>query len=54
VPLSETEQIHRVLTAKGIRCDLLVHEDEGHAIGKLANRIETFERMVAFLEEVLR
>jgi dipeptidyl aminopeptidase/acylaminoacyl peptidase len=54
VPLSETEQIHRVLTSKGIRCDLLVHEDEGHAIGKLGNRVETFERAVAFLDDVLR
>ena len=54
VPLSETEQIHRVLAEKGIRCELLVHADEGHAIGKLDNRIETFERMVAFLHEVLR
>jgi dipeptidyl aminopeptidase/acylaminoacyl peptidase len=53
VPLSETQQIHRVLTDKGIRCELLVHEDEGHAISKLENRIETFERAVAFLDEVL-
>ncbi|HEY6605827.1 MAG TPA: prolyl oligopeptidase family serine peptidase, partial [Gaiellaceae bacterium] len=53
VPLVETEQIHRVLTEKGIRCDLLVHEDEGHLIGKLDNRIETFERAVRFLQEVL-
>ncbi len=53
VPLSETQQIHRVLAEKGIRCELLVHEDEGHMIGKLENRIETFERAVAFLEEVL-
>ena len=53
VPLSETQQIHRVLTEKGIRCELLVHEDEGHMIGKLENRIETFERAVAFLEQVL-
>jgi dipeptidyl aminopeptidase/acylaminoacyl peptidase len=30
-----------------------VHEDEGHAIGKLENRIETFERAAAFLDEVL-
>jgi dipeptidyl aminopeptidase/acylaminoacyl peptidase len=54
VPLSETEQIHRVLTSKGIRCELLVHEDEGHAIGKLENRVETFERATAFLDDVLR
>jgi dipeptidyl aminopeptidase/acylaminoacyl peptidase len=53
VPLTETQQIHRVLTEKGIRCELLVHEDEGHAISKLENRIETFERAVAFLDEVL-
>ena len=53
VPLSETQQIHRVLTEKGIRCELLVHADEGHTISKLENRIETFERAVAFLDEVL-
>jgi dipeptidyl aminopeptidase/acylaminoacyl peptidase len=53
VPLVETEQIHRVLREKGIRCDLLVHEDEGHLIGKLDNRIETFERATRFLQEVL-
>jgi len=53
VPLEETEQIHRVLTEKGIRCELLVHEDEGHAIGKLEYRVETFERAAAFLDEVL-
>jgi dipeptidyl aminopeptidase/acylaminoacyl peptidase len=53
VPLSETEQIHEVLTRKGIRCDLLVHADEGHLIGKLPNRVATFERAVAFLDEVL-
>jgi dipeptidyl aminopeptidase/acylaminoacyl peptidase len=53
VPLSETQQIHRVLTEKGIRCELLVHENEGHAISKLENRIETFERAVAFLDDVL-
>jgi dipeptidyl aminopeptidase/acylaminoacyl peptidase len=54
VPLSETEQMYRVLTSKGIRCELLVHEDEGHAIGKLDNRVETFERATAFLDDVLR
>ena len=53
VPLEETEQIHAVLTRKGVRCELLVHEDEGHAIGKLENRVETFERAAAFLDEVL-
>jgi dipeptidyl aminopeptidase/acylaminoacyl peptidase len=54
VPLGETEQIHRVLSEKGIRCELLVHPDEGHGIAKRENRIEFFERAAAFLEDELR
>ena len=53
VPVGESEQIHRVLTDKGIRSELLIFEDEGHRVEKLANRIELFTRAVAFLGEVL-
>jgi dipeptidyl aminopeptidase/acylaminoacyl peptidase len=53
VPVSESEQIHAVLTEKGIPCELLVFEDEGHTVEKIANRVETFTRAVAFLERVL-
>jgi len=53
VPVGESEYIHRVLTEKGIRCELVIYEDEGHAIEKLENRIDAFERAVAFLDEVL-
>jgi dipeptidyl aminopeptidase/acylaminoacyl peptidase len=53
VPVSESRHIHGVLTEKGIRCELLVFEDEGHAIEKLGNRIEAFTRAVTFLDEVL-
>jgi dipeptidyl aminopeptidase/acylaminoacyl peptidase len=53
VPVGESEHIHRVLTEKGIRSELLIHEDEGHIVEKLPNRIETFTRAVAFLDEVL-
>ena len=53
VPLSESEQIARVLNEKGIRCELVIYPDEGHSIAKLSNRIDSFTRMVAFLEEVL-
>src|SRR5204862_1624996 len=52
VPLLETEQIHRVLTEKGIRCELLVHADEGHAIGKLENRVAAVEGAAALLDEL--
>jgi dipeptidyl aminopeptidase/acylaminoacyl peptidase len=53
VPVNESETIHRQLTEQGVRCELLIHEDEGHAIGKLANRIDYFTRVVDFLDEVL-
>ena len=53
VPVGESEQIHRVLTEKGIRSELLIFEDEGHGVEKLSNRIELFTRAVAFLDEVL-
>ncbi|HEX5246921.1 MAG TPA: S9 family peptidase [Gaiellaceae bacterium] len=53
VPLSESEEIARVLREKGIRCELVVYSDEGHSIAKLSNRIDSFTRAVAFLDEVL-
>ncbi|HUJ93038.1 MAG TPA: S9 family peptidase [Gaiellaceae bacterium] len=53
VPIGESEHIHRVLTEKGIRCELLIFEDEGHLVEKLPNRIEMFSRAAAFLDEVL-
>ncbi|HUJ55153.1 MAG TPA: S9 family peptidase [Gaiellaceae bacterium] len=53
VPVGESEHIHRVLTENGVRCELVIYEDEGHTIEKLENRIDAFERAVAFLDEVL-
>lgn len=53
VPVSESEHIAAVLRSKGIECELLIFEDEGHTVEKLPNRIETFERAVAFLDRVV-
>src|SRR5581483_7127685 len=53
VPVGESEYIHRMLTEKGIRCELVIYEDEGHAIEKLPNQVDAYERAVAFLDEVL-
>ncbi len=53
VPLSEAEQIHDALTSRGVRAELLVYDDEGHGLAKLANRIDAYPRVVAFLAEVL-
>ncbi|MEX1176856.1 MAG: S9 family peptidase [Nitriliruptor sp.] len=53
VPLSEAEQIHEVLSGRGVRCDLLVYEDEGHGLAKLANRIDAYPKVADFLHDVL-
>jgi dipeptidyl aminopeptidase/acylaminoacyl peptidase len=53
VPLGEAEQIHAVLTARGVRSELLVYPDEGHGLSKLVNRIDAYPQVAAFLHEVL-
>jgi dipeptidyl aminopeptidase/acylaminoacyl peptidase len=53
VPLSEAEQIHKILSEKGVRCDLLVYEDEGHGLAKLKNRLDAYPKAADFLEDVL-
>lgn len=54
VPLSEAEQIHQVLEARGIRNELLVYHDEGHGLAKLTNRIDAYPKIADFLAEVLQ
>jgi len=53
VPVGESEYIHGMLTEKGIQCELVIYEDEGHMLEKLTNRIDAYGRAVAFLDEVL-
>ena len=53
VPVGEAEQIHRVARAKGLRSDLLVYDDEGHGLARLANRLHAYPRVAAFLDDVL-
>jgi dipeptidyl aminopeptidase/acylaminoacyl peptidase len=53
VPVSESEAIHGELVRRGVRCELVIYEDEGHAVEKLANRVDVFERATTFLDEVL-
>ena len=53
VPVSEAEQIHAELTSRGVRSELLVYDDEGHGLQKLANRLDAYPRVVAFIDEIL-
>ncbi len=54
VPVSEAEQLVATLGRRGVRCELVVYEDEGHGLQRLANRLDAYPRAVAFLDEVLR
>ena len=53
VPLSEAQQIHAALTARGVECELRVYEDEGHGLAKRVNRLDAYPAAVAFLERLL-
>ena len=53
VPLSEAEDMAAHLRARGVRCELIVYDDEGHGLARLANRLDAYPRALAFLDEVV-
>ena len=53
VPVGEAEQIHAVARRKGLAGDLIVYDDEGHGLGKLANRRDAYTRVALFLHDTL-
>ncbi|MGH7640645.1 MAG: S9 family peptidase [Candidatus Dormibacteria bacterium] len=53
VPVAEAQQLERALRAGGVRCALLIYEDEGHGLARLANRLDAFPKAVQFLAEVV-
>ncbi len=54
VPVSETEQMVARLRERKIPCELVIYEDEGHGLARLANRLDALPRAVAFLAEILK
>jgi len=53
VPVSEAEQLASRLVERGVRCELVIYEDEGHGLARLENRLDATPRIVDFLLEVL-
>ena len=49
VPLSEAEQIHAGLLSRGLECELVVYDDEGHGLAKRANRADALQKALGFL-----
>ena len=53
VPLSEAEQIKAALDDKGVACELLVFDDEGHGLAKRVNRLAAYPAALSFLDDLL-
>jgi dipeptidyl aminopeptidase/acylaminoacyl peptidase len=53
VPVEEAEQIVAALRAREREVQYLRYEDEGHGLVRLANRIDAYPRVAAFLEQHL-
>jgi len=54
VPFFEAEQIVAALKKREMPVELLVYDDEGHGLRKLANKLDAYPKMAAFLERYLR
>lgn len=53
VPLGEAEQIVAALRQRKVPVELLVYPDEGHGLVKLANKLDAYPKMAAFLDRYL-
>ena len=53
VPVGEAEQIVERVRKNGGAVEYLLYEDEGHGLAKLANRLDAYPKIVAFLDEHL-
>jgi dipeptidyl aminopeptidase/acylaminoacyl peptidase len=53
VPVSEAEQLTESLKRRGVTCELLIYEDEGHGLSRLENQLDAYPRAIDFLDQVL-
>jgi dipeptidyl aminopeptidase/acylaminoacyl peptidase len=54
VPVGEARQIAQALAARGAPVDTLIFHDEGHGVGKRANRLVLYRTMVEFFQKHLQ
>jgi len=54
VPVSEAQQVVDALRTRGVPVEFLVYADEGHGLVKLANKLEAFPKVAAFLSKHFR
>jgi dipeptidyl aminopeptidase/acylaminoacyl peptidase len=54
VPVGEAEQLEASLRRRGVPCELVIYDNEGHGLARLENRLDAYPRAIAFLDRVLR
>jgi dipeptidyl aminopeptidase/acylaminoacyl peptidase len=54
VPVGQTEQMVARLRERKVPCELVIYEDEGHGLARLANRLDALPRAIEFLAKVLK
>jgi dipeptidyl aminopeptidase/acylaminoacyl peptidase len=50
VPVGETVQMTNALKERGVPCELVIYEDEGHGLARLKNKLDAYPRAFAFLD----
>jgi len=53
VPVSEAEQLTESLKRRGVTCQLLIYENEGHGLSRLENQLDAYPRAIDFLDQEL-
>lgn len=53
VPLNEAEQIVAAVRGRGVPVEFIVYADEGHGLVRLANKLDAYPKIAAFLDRHL-
>jgi dipeptidyl aminopeptidase/acylaminoacyl peptidase len=54
VPRSESDQVVAAVRKRGLPCEYMVKDDEGHSLARRPNQIEFYARAARFLEKALK
>jgi dipeptidyl aminopeptidase/acylaminoacyl peptidase len=54
VPVGETIQMTKALKERGIPCELVVYDDEGHGLARLKNKLDAYPKAFSFLERYVQ
>jgi dipeptidyl aminopeptidase/acylaminoacyl peptidase len=54
VPVGEARQIASAIEARGGTVESLIFPDEGHGVSKLSNRLQSYRKMVEFLDRHIK